>query len=374
MTTNPHHKLDTTLIRLSKKLDILEYLNPTNDSLERKKFLEAYANGEVYNPQYKYKKLDFQPERVMKKLDSLQTDDRIYTQIIDHLKLLCTILTHLGENQTIELYEPPTRELYQKAKRRIPTSKDDSERSFITSYEAKKIFQHLLELYNMDDWEIHLRKSITANALVRSAQKTIYIKQKEFSFREINALRAHEIETHALRSQNGYQQSYRVLGYLGLPGYLPSEEGLATIMEELTGNISSGRLRSICIRVIAVYKAMSHSFYDVFKEVKERYNFSSKSAYTITKRVKRGLCDTSLPGGFLKDHVYFLGRERVNDFVQNGGDIRLLFAGKIGIEHISLFKQGLIKRPDVVPTILGNDIFKKILFNNMRIGKSKKRN
>ncbi len=372
MTTSTNTKLDATLIKISKKLDILEYLNPVNDTFERKKFLEAYANGEVYNPQFKYKQLDFQPDRIMKKLNSLKTEDRIYRQIIDHLKLLCTVLTHLGQNQTIELYEAPTKELYQKAKRRIPTTKDDTERSFISSYEAKRIFQHLLELYNMDDWEIHLRKSITANAVVRSAQKMIYIKQKEFSFREINALRAHEIETHALRSHNGYQQPYPVLGYLGLPGYLPSEEGLATLMEELTGNISNGRLRSIGIRVIAVYKAMSHSFYDVFKEVKERYHFSSKNAYTITKRVKRGLCDTSLPGGFLKDHVYFLGRERVNDFVQNGGDIRLLFAGKLGVEHLSLIKQGLIKRPETVPNILANDVFQKILFNNMRIGKYKK--
>ena len=62
------------------------------------------------------------------------------------------------------------------------------------------------------------------------------------------------------------------------------------------------------------------------KEIKEKYNLGTNNAYVITKRVKRGLKDTALPGGYIKDHLYFQGREKVINYLNEGNKLKpLLF-------------------------------------------------
>lgn len=69
----------------------------------------------------------------------------------------------------------------------------------------------------------------------------------------------------------------------------------------------------------------------------------------MTIRAKRGLGDTSKPGGFIKDHVYLEGKVLLDDFVKDGGDLTPLYAGKIGLQHIDLVKKGIIKPPKYMP-------------------------
>ena len=51
--------------------------------------------------------------------------------------------------------------------------------------------------------------------------------------------------------------------------------------------------------------------------------------------MKRGIHDTTNPGGFLKDHAYLWGRMLVEEYVVAGGDLEPLYVGKIGLEHLS---------------------------------------
>ena len=361
--------IDRKLLRILKQLTLLEYLHPRNDTSERQKFIDSYKKGQLYNPQYKYKHIEFNLEKIESELNSIEISDPIYKKLIEHLVDLVKAFRFIGTENSIILYDPPTRELYLKARKLIPLEKGNKDEGVLNSHDVKKIFKVLLNEYDMTDWKVHLRKKMSANASVEGSTRGVYIKQKKFSFREVNALRAHEIETHALRSQNGYQQSCKLLGYMGLPGYLPTEEGLATLMEELTGNISTRRLRSICIRAIAAYLAQTKSFYEVFDIIHKKYHFSIHSAYVITRRIKRGLADTSGPGGFMKDHVYFQGRLEVEKFIKDGGDIRLLFACKIGIQHIPLIKRGILKKPTILPKLFSNKIFDMIIRNSIKHSK-----
>ena len=62
--------------------------------------------------------------------------------------------------------------------------------------------------------------------------------------------------------------------------------------------------------------------------------------------------DTSKPGGFLKDHVYLQGMLTINDYVKNGGDVKLLYAGKIGVKDVYLVKEGIIKPAKILPEFI----------------------
>ncbi len=64
----------------------------------------------------------------------------------------------------------------------------------------------------------------------------------------------------------------------------------------------------------------------------------------MTVRVKRGLKDTSAPGGFIKDHVYLEGKRALEGFIAKGGNITPLYAGKIG-----LVEEGIILPPAYLP-------------------------
>ncbi|MDY6769446.1 MAG: hypothetical protein SVU88_00570, partial [Candidatus Nanohaloarchaea archaeon] len=56
-------------------------------------------------------------------------------------------------------------------------------------------------------------------------------------------------------------------------------------------------------------------------------------AFIRAYRVKRGLQDTSRPGGFIKDHIYFQGYRRLE---QEPGLAADLYAGKLGFDDVGL--------------------------------------
>jgi hypothetical protein len=74
--------------------------------------------------------------------------------------------------------------------------------------------------------------------------------------------------------------------------------------------------------------------------------FLQTSHFDLTLRVKRGLSDTSLPGGFTKDYLYLQGYYDVKEFASNH-DVLDLFVGKIGIGDVKLVK----KIPELVSPI-----------------------
>jgi hypothetical protein len=146
---------------------------------------------------------------------------------------------------------------------------------------------------------------------------------------------------------NGYRQHYEVFSTDAIPGYLPTEEGLAALHEKKAGCLTNNRLRRFAGRVIAVSMALKGSFRDVFNELCKF--FPPKEAFEMTVRVKRGLKDTSAAGGFIKDHVYLEGKLALEEFIAKGKDITPLYAGKIGLEQIGMVEEGILLPPTYLP-------------------------
>ncbi len=349
--------INNKLIELSKDINVISLVTPINDSAEKRNFFSAYRNGEIYNPQYKYNAHNLDLDKLYKKAEKIKTDDIILKRVQKNLLKQIKFVKKIGTEDfnDISLYRKPRKPMVEKAKETIIKEKSKKIERPFSAKGAKEELKACLHKYDIDNWDIRISNSLVAKAFVDQNNNLLRIKRKRYSLDEIKRFEVHEIETHIIRALNGSKQKYTLLGSLGLPGYLPTEEGLAIVMEEMNNVLSEQTLRFYCARTIAVDLAMRKSFYKIFKIMHEKYNLSRNNAYIITKRAKRGLCDTSLPGGLIRDHIYFQGREEVKKFVKKGEDVSLLYAGMIGIKDLHLIEEGIIKKPKILPFILKED-------------------
>jgi len=153
------------------------------------------------------------------------------------------------------------------------------------------------------------------------------------------AMTARRAETRAkniARAENGKKQRYLLFSY-GFPNYLETEEGLAVYNEKINDLLPNHILKHYAGRVIAVDLALKNSFSIVYNELLQYFN--KDIAWNLALRAKRGLADTSKKGGFSKDYLYLKGKYVVEDFVKKGGDVKELYVGKIGVEHVPLMKE-----------------------------------
>jgi hypothetical protein len=144
----------------------------------------------------------------------------------------------------------------------------------------------------------------------------------------------HEVGTHGLRRINYEQQPFfkRKKKHGLITPYLVTEEGLAILHSLLPMQYKSAY--SSAIRYLLVDKAQKSSFAETYK-LALKYIQDPNRAWTATFRQKRGLEDTSQPGGFTKDLVYFQGVVEVWNYLkENDFDITDLYRGKIAHQDI----------------------------------------
>ena len=86
---------------------------------------------------------------------------------------------------------------------------------------------------------------------------------------------------------------------------------------------------------------------------KLREFFTDEMAYRLAERGKRGLRDTSLAGGLTKGFHYISGLQKVRRYVEESGDLSILYVGKIGILDVpsvkKLIADGVLKQPEHLP-------------------------
>lgn len=144
----------------------------------------------------------------------------------------------------------------------------------------------------------------------------------------------HEIGTHALRSVNYEQQPwYKKKKKYGFSEYLVTEEGLASLHGLMPQTFPSAYTQAL--RYLAVGVAQQKSFTELWQYL-AKYIENTERRWTICVREKRGIRDTSQPGGFTKDLVYFEGVVKMWRWL-NQNDYRLneLYFGKLAVEDLA---------------------------------------
>ncbi len=153
-----------------------------------------------------------------------------------------------------------------------------------------------------------------------------------YSHSQFLGLMRHELETHILRLHNNLQQPWATQIF---PDTIirRTEEGLANLHTFLFREDKLLR-KSFC-SYLATWIAQRGSFREVFETLRS-HNFEEGTSWNVAVKVKRGLRDTSQPGGMTKEVCYLEGTIQVWDWIINQkNDPRQLYLGRIGLEQIA---------------------------------------
>ena len=350
-------KIDMQLQRIINPVSFFD-VNPVNIEDEKAKVLE----DPDYNPYFVYPEVEFDFDSIQYMLHSIDEHDSLFGEILNQKRNIfidkCEMLRCRGTSKfTVfarKVYGLPSRDVLSKAVSFF-SLESEKEPKTITSSQAAGMLQAEINHYGFD-YKVR-EKVMSSSAMVLVSKRKVFVR-KGFAFSRnfVRRLITHEIGTHVLRAENGREQPFMIF-FHGFPDYLKTEEGLAVVNEERFGLLNNSEIKNYAARVIAVKMAMTKSFSHIYNYLLGF--FSPKTAFRLALRAKRGIADTSKPGGCPKDYVYIDGYLKVKEYINKGGSIDDLYVGKIGIEHLHMLKEiPGINRPRHLPK---NQTFKSLL-------------
>ncbi len=350
-------KIDEEIISIDGEIRLLAHIKPTNINDEHNKFLV----DPTYNPQFEYKPLKFDPNNLYARLKRIEFPDSpigiLWRKKADEIKRKIELLEARGTDhftaKSIHLYGAPDTEIVKEAIKEIVNmpEKFPKETNILKAKDAKKLFEQAIEENGLKGWSVKIKKDMVSDAIAGKENSVMLREGAMFSKERLQGTIAHEIETHVFTAMNGSLQPYKLF-QRGLADYLMTEEGLAVYNQEKTDSNETEKKYWPASSVIGIYTAMHGSFADVYAEL-IRHGFNMDRAWKVALKAKRGLSDTSKPGAFTKDFVYFKGHRKILEFVENGGDIKDLYYGKMNMDDLDIMKKVKgIKAPTFLPGYL----------------------
>lgn len=239
------------------------------------------------------------------------------------------------------LYGLPTTLLLEKAEKIIEANLpyqfirlDENKQSILLSADSiQKYTETYLNAYDLNNrFRIVWKENAVARCSIQRDLITFRV-DADYSRESLLGVLNHEIGTHALRRINDEKQPWHNnKNAYGFQNSLTTEEGLATIHQHLDDELPI--LFGVAVKYLAVNFAQTTSFAETWLSL-SRYFRNPEKLWATVFRVKRGMTDTSKPGGFTKDIVYFKGVLEVSNWLRNNDfDVSKLYVGKISIEDI----------------------------------------
>ncbi|WP_136487022.1 flavohemoglobin expression-modulating QEGLA motif protein [Vibrio sp. H11] len=337
--------IDKALSKLTRKVETLKYINPTNMTSERKRFDAAPSR---YQPDFRYKQLPIHANEFKHKLYQLPIDTisdpdlkQLYSSVVNKLSEKIDLLTSIGQDSflynSLRFYGRPDANAISNAQFLLYAKTLPEEKG--PQYNAEQAAEVMLQAAKA--WGMKCNVTPTASLAARamvSGQKppTLYLNSKvTFSHAEVQRLIQHELGVHMATTFNARSQPLRIFS-IGLPGATESQEGLAILAEYKAGYMSHDRLQTLATRVLAVDSMLKEqNFYQTFDYLVDELGQDRDSAFVTTTRVYRG-------GGFTKDHLYLEGFLHTLSQSQKRS-IDNLLVGKCSHEYLDLIDE-LVER------------------------------
>ena len=344
-------KIDDEIVKIDEEILLLSHLRPVNLKEEHNKFLVDPS----YNPQFEYKPLKFDPNNLYARLKRIEFPDSpigiLWSKKADEIKRKIELLEARGTEsftaKSIHLYGAPNKTLLKEALREIVKMPKifPEPKKILNVKEAKELFEKAIEDFGLKGWGVKIKKEMVSDAIAGKENSIMIREDATFSEDRLKGTIVHEIETHVFTAMNGSRQPYKVF-QRGLADYLMTEEGLAVYNQNITKTNEGDKNFWPASSVVGIYIAMHGSFAEIYAQL-IRYGFDMERAWRVALKAKRGLSDTSKPGAFTKDIVYFQGYRMIQDFVDKGGNIRDLYYGKINLKDLDLVKKVKGLKPPV---------------------------
>lgn len=279
----------------------LSELIPINLLAEKEKF---FANNANYNPQFTY-------QTTIKQSD----------------------LNFYGKPRW--RYSRLAKRIIKQAKKEKLFQKDQLSNEKLDTKATSQIIEEYLADYSLNEkYQLVFDENFTSRFAVNFKNHAIKIRLPvTFSERKLINTLNHEIGTHILRQENYEKQNwYRHKKHYGFSNHLRTEEGLAVIHQYL--NSKQQLVFKTALSYLGAKIASKKDFKTVYAFFYQ-YLQNSQKSWSYALKNKRGLTDTSLPGGFSKSLVYLEGFEQVLNYLKNHQyNPGLLYYGKLAIEDI----------------------------------------
>lgn len=356
-------EVDRELAEVSNSFDFLLQVTPVNTDQAWSEFRRKRFEAE---PEFASRPLRVDPSLAKRRLFAIpieRIEDPTLAQLFrDQQSELDRKLTLLGDRGTpeflygsLQLYggvDATLLNLAHEILQRVPSrSRDESQRGAADAEafaaRAREAIEHYKSLHPGVHSTVQVRPDLVG--LMVSRGNLLVGAQTRIPRSRVEALVAHEVDTHVVTYVNGRAQPFRQL-YVGLPGYDELQEGLAVLAEHLVGGLSRPRLRLLAARVVAVHRLVEGAtFVEVFRELDRAHDFAQRIAFTIAMRVFRG-------GGLTKDAAYLRGLNGVLRYLREGGAIDPLLVGKLGPAHVPIIEElqwrKVLKPPPLRPRYL----------------------
>ena len=294
-------------------MSLIKKLTPINLLEEKEKF---FAN-ENYNPQFTYEK-------------------NVNNEILNKYSQLNSQTADLAQTIIDQAY-------YQKTETELRKLRG-------VKVNQKQIEDKIVKFLDMhglrERFKIIWSNSFVARATITPDTVKLRL-PADFHKLDLLSMLYHEIGTHALRRINYEQQPwFKKKKEHGFKNYLKTEEGLAALHSLLPLEFQLAYMPAL--NYIAVKYAKKHSFAELWNFLIP-YIDDPNRRFIFAFRKKRGLTDTSKPGGFTKDLVYFAGLIKVWRYLkQNSFDPTNLYFGKMALENVD---EAVKMNPDFEPLL-----------------------
>lgn len=310
-------------------------LTPVNYADEKEKFFKSTS----YNPQYIYlynkrPNINIPLLELRHRLNRLEAPDALKVflhEYLNDLKVHELAIRAIGTEDfpyyAQKLFDWDLQSLAS-IKKRLPKIhfEEQSKPKLYDAIKMRTIFTNYLEKeLGIPNYVVHIDGFNDHTVRVGDKRLTIGSKVKR-NANNVRRLIVHEIESHILQRYNVQQTNNPLLKLLKLYEWRLYAEGLAVYNEVLTKTITLSSYETYWLRLKAV-TMLDKSFREIFNELAHEVN--PDKAFLITYRVKRGMGDTSLSGGFPKDASYLYGFEKVYDYMQKGGNLRFLYSVRV---------------------------------------------
>ncbi|MBT5236811.1 DUF1704 domain-containing protein [Candidatus Peregrinibacteria bacterium] len=353
--------VDRLLGQIDKDLLLLKHIKPINLDEE----MDRLKEDALYNPTFLYSEMGSSLEDAKKRIKDTVKDDSSLGVLLEkkrkELVNRITLLEARGKNAEFtkaseKLFGRPTKALITSAEKEIAAQiacdLKPQDKDMINAENAQKKFREAIEQYSLHEWSVDIRTKLVSRVTVGGNK--VYIREDAmFSEQDIAALIAHEIETHVLTSENGSHQPYAILRR-GCANYLDTQEGLAIYNERGVLSSHAEKRYNSARNIIGLEYSLHHSLAQTRTFLQIELGYSSDKALQQCISMKRGLGDTSEPGGFTKSMAYFRGLKAIEAFVEKGGDLKRLYIGKISIEDLEIIE----KLPELTPPLILPDFLR----------------
>ena len=331
-------EIDGNINRLVRKIELLNYVNPTNISVARKEF---FASKYTKNPKFKYPKLDFNPYKLQRlffsqRLERIKDEDirSLYEDIIYEYSGLIQCIETIGKGDkfyynSLRSFGTPTEKDVKNAQFILHFTDDELEEHMLPKYTSEEAVDYFLNYTSQFDFEFNVKRSnkLSAAAMVINNTKTLVLnKSYIYSDNELKTLATHEIGVHMVTTFNGLEHPLKIFSH-GFPRNVETQEGLAVLSEYTSGNLTLKRLKELAYRVIAVDSlAKGYDFVSTFDLLKNNYKLDKNDAFSVTLRAHRG-------GGFTKDYLYLSGLIKLYKYYMSGKKLDNLLTGKVSLAY-----------------------------------------